>query len=91
MPEDLSKCVVIKYNVNANHAGNMENRRAYSGIIICVKNSHVLLYSKIQNTVEYSSSGSIFFALRIFTYMIDALQYKLNYFGLPVYGPAELF
>ena len=38
MPEALGKYDLIKYYVDANHAGNMENRRSHSGIIIYVNN-----------------------------------------------------
>ena len=36
IPDACGKYVVIKYYVDANHAGNMENRRWHSGIIIYV-------------------------------------------------------
>ena len=63
MLEALDKYVVIKYCVDANHAGNMENRRLHYGIIIYVNNAPIIWYSKFQNTVEYSSFGSEFFLL----------------------------
>ena len=55
MPETLGKYVVIKAHVDANHAGNMENRRSHSGITIYVNNAPIIWYSKLQNTVEASS------------------------------------
>ena len=58
MPEALVKYVLIKSYVDANHAGNMANRRLHSGIIIYVNNAPIIWYSKIQNTVEVSSFGS---------------------------------
>ena len=57
MPEALGKYVVIKAHVYANHAGNMENRRSHSVIIIYVNNAPIIWYSKLQNTVEASSFG----------------------------------
>ena len=36
MPEALGKYVVIKYDVDANHAVNMSNRMSHYGIIIYV-------------------------------------------------------
>ena len=70
IPEALGKYVVIKYYVDANHAGNMASRGSHSGIIIYVNNEPIIWYSKQQNTVEDSSFGSEFVALRISTYMI---------------------
>ena len=79
IPEALGNYVVNKAYVDANHAGNMENRRLHYGIIICVNNSPIIWYSKCQNTVEASSFGSEFFALRITTKMVEALRYKLSF------------
>ena len=86
----LGKYVVIKAYVNANHTGNMANRRSHYGIIIYVNNEPIIWYSKQQNIVEDSSVGSDFVALRISTEMIEALRYKLRCFGMPVEGPAEV-
>jgi hypothetical protein len=51
----------------------------------------VIWYSKRQNTVESSSFGSEFIALRIAKELIVALRYKLRMFGVPVHGPANVF
>ena len=91
MPEALGKYVVIKYYVDANHAENMANRRSHSGIIIYVNNVPIIWYSKRQNTVEDSSSGSEFFDVEVSTEIIEALGYKLRCFGIPVEVPAEVF
>ena len=89
--EPLGNPVRIRAYVDANHAGNMANRRSHSGIIIYINNSPVIWYSKRQNTVETSSFGSEYVALRICTEMIEALRYKLRTFGVPIDGPAEVF
>ena len=91
MPEALYKYVVIKAYVGANHSGNMANRRSHSGIIIYVNNSPIIWYSKQQNTVEASSFGSEFVAIRIATKIIEYLRYNLTCFGIPVECPAEVF
>ena len=82
--EALGSYVVIKDHVDANHAGKIENRTSHSGIIIYVNNAPIIYYSKLQNTVEASSSGLEFIALRISTHIIEALRYKLRCFVLPV-------
>ena len=74
MPEALGKYVVIKYYVDSNHARNMVNRRSHYGIIIYVNNAPIIWYSKQQNTFEASSFVSEFIALRIATYIIEAMQ-----------------
>ena len=90
IPEALGKSVLIRTYVDANHAGNLMNRRSHSGIIIYVNNAPIMWFSKRQNTVESSSFGSELVALRIATDMIEALRYKLRCMGIPIDGPAEV-
>ena len=89
--EPLGNPVTVRAYVDANHAGNLANRRSHSGILIYVNNAPILWYSKRQNTVESSSFGSEYIALRICTEMIEALRYKLRCFGIPLVGPADVF
>ena len=91
MSEALGKYVVIKACVDANHAGNIANRRSHSGIIIYVNNAPIIWYSKRHNTLDASSFGSEFFVLRISTEMIESLRYKLRRFGIPLECPTEVF
>ena len=76
MPEALCNNVAIQDYVNANNVGNMANRKSYYGIIIYVNT--IIWYSKHQNTVEASSFGPEFFALRITMETIEALRYKFK-------------
>jgi len=48
-------------------------------------------YSKAQKTVETSTFGSEFVALRIAVELVEALRYKLRMMGIPLDGPANLF
>ena len=65
MPKPKGKPVITSCFVDANHAGNVVTRRSYSGILLYVnKNAPFVWYSKRQNTVESSSFGSKFVALR---------------------------
>ncbi|GFH56846.1 hypothetical protein CTEN210_13322 [Chaetoceros tenuissimus] len=89
--EPLGNPVVVRAYVDANHAGNLKNRRSHSGILIYVNNAPIIWYSKRQNTVESSSFGSEYIALRICTEMVEALRYKLRCFGIPIDGPAEVY
>ena len=89
--EPLGNPVCVRAYVDANHAGNLANRRSHSGILIYVNNAPILWYSKRQNTVESSSFGSEYVALRICTEMVEGLRYKLRTFGIPIDGPADIF
>jgi hypothetical protein len=90
MPEPRGNAVDITCFVDANHAGNVVTRRSHTGILIFVQNAPILWFSKKQNTVESSSFGSEFVALRIAKEMIVALRYKLRMFGVPIRGPASI-
>ena len=90
-PEPLGNDIVIRVYVDANHAGNLKNRRSHTGLIIYVNNSPIMWFSKRQNTVESSSFGSEFVALRIATELIEALRYKLRTFGVRVESPTEIY
>ena len=48
-------------------------------------------YSKRQNTVETSTFGSEFVAMRIAVELVEALRYKLRMFGVPIEGPSNVF
>ena len=76
--------------VDANHAGNKVNRRSHTGVLIYLKRAPIVWYSKAQKTVETSTFGSEFVALRIATELIKALRYKLQMFGIPLDGPANV-
>ena len=91
MPDPKGRSVRISCFVDANHAGNVVTRRSHTGIIIFLNNAPIIWHSKKQNTVESSSFGSEFVALRAARDMIVALRYKLRMFGIPIDGPADVY
>ena len=90
-PDPLGIGVDINVFVDADHAGNRVTRRSHTGILIYCNMALMMFYSKRQNTVETSTFGSEFVALRIATEMIEAYIYKLQMFGIPINGPARIF
>ena len=78
--EPLGETVTFWVYVDANHAGNLSNRRSQSGILIYVNNELINFYSKRQNAVESLGFGSDFVALRIATEMVESLSYNLRTF-----------
>ena len=77
--------------VDANHAGCKKTRKSVTGVIIFVNSAPVIVYSKKQNTVEASTFGAEFVALRTAVELIEALRIKLRYFGVPVEGATDVF
>ena len=90
MPAPRGRPVTITMFVDANHAGNVVTRRSHSGILIFVQNAPILFHSKRQNSVETSTFGSEFCAMRTGVEMVEGLRYKLRMFGVPVDGPAKV-
>ena len=91
MPEPRGTPVQINCFVDADHAGDVVSRRSHTGIIIYVNRAPIIWYSKRQNTVETSTFGSEFIAMKIATEQIEGLRYKLRMFGVPIDGPANVF
>lgn len=77
MPEPRGKEIDINVFVDADHAGNQVTRRSHTGIIIMVNMAPIIWYSKRQNTIETSTFGSEFIALKIATELTESLRYKL--------------
>jgi hypothetical protein len=91
MPEPRGKEVSMMCFVNADHAGWRVTRRSHTtGIISFVNRAPIVWFSKQQNTVETSTFGSEFVALKIAINQVKGLRYKLRMMGVPLTGPADV-
>ena len=77
--------------VDADHAGCLETRRSHTGVMIFLQKAPIIWYSKRQNTVESSTFGSEFVAMKTAVELITSLRYKLRMMGIPVDGPTNVF
>ena len=91
MPEPRGESVQINLYVDADHAGNKITRRSHTGILIFLNMAPISFYSKKQNTVESSTFGSEFIAMKIAMEKLIALRYKLRMMGVPIDGPSNVF
>jgi hypothetical protein len=89
-PEPRGKSVQIIVFVDASHASERLTRRSRTGVLIYLNSAPISWLSKKQNSIETSSFGSEFTALRIATEMIVALRFKLMMMGIPIDGPAHV-
>ena len=89
-PEPLGRPMKITAFVDADHAGNLVTRRSQTGYLIFCNNAPVLWFSKKQSTVEASTFGSEFVAMRAVVEAIEGLRFKLRMFGIPLEGPADV-
>ena len=90
MPKPRGKSIVMTCWVDAFHASKKLAMRSHTGIFIELNGAPVAWYSKRQNTVESSTFGLEFVALRVATEMCQALRYKLRMFGVAIDGPTSV-
>jgi hypothetical protein len=90
-PVPLGNLVRITVYVDADHTGNAMTRRSQTGFIIFVNSAPIIWYSKKQNTIESSTFGAEFVALRVCTEALIALWYKLRSFSIRIDGPADVY
>jgi len=91
LPKPRGLPVSITAFVDADHAGNIANRRSHSGIIVFVQSSPIIWLSKQQKTVETSTHGVELIATRIGVEIIESLRFKLRSFGIPIEGPSVVY
>jgi hypothetical protein len=91
IPPPRGKPVQINMFCDAAHATDLITRRSTTGIIFFLNGTPIPWYSKRQNTIESSTFGSEFVALKIAAEMNDALRYKLRMFGLEIDGETNGF
>ena len=90
MPEARGNPVDIVMFVDASHASNVVTRQSRTGVLIYVNRSPIMWYSKKQNSIETSSFGSEFTALKTGIEMLEGLRYKLRMMGIPLLGHAHV-
>jgi hypothetical protein len=76
---------------DAAHATDLITRRSTTGYVFFLNGTPIQWYSKRQNTIESSTFGSEFVALKIATEANEALRYKLRMFGVHIDGPTNGF
>lgn len=91
MPEPRGHAVDMSCFVDADHAGCRVTRRSQTGVIIFLQSAPILWYSKRQNTVESSTFGSEFIAMKTAVEQIEGMRYKLRMMGIPLDGPTSVF
>ena len=90
MPPPRGHAVSMHCFVDLDHAGDKVTRRSQTGLLLFVNCTPVVWYSKLQNTVETSTFGSEFIAMKTAVEQIEALRYKLM-FGIPIEGSTNVF
>lgn len=90
-PPPRGRMVSMHCFVDADHASNRVTRRSQTGIIVFLNRAPIAWHSKRQNTVESSTFGSEYIAMKTAVELLQALRYKLRWFGIPIDGPVNVF
>ena len=90
MPEPRGQGFVISAEVDADHASDTVTRRSRTGFLVFINCCLVYFMSKKQTTVETSSFGSEFIAMKQCCEYLRGLRYKLRMMGIPVIGPCYI-
>ena len=90
-PKPRGKSIQLNMFCDASHATNLVTRRFTTGIIIFLNGTPVKWYSKRQNTIDSSTFGSEFVALKIAAEMNDAMHYKVCMLGIPISEATKTF
>ena len=91
MPQPRGMGFTMRAKVDADHAGDTVTRRSRTGFLVFLNSALTYWMSKKQTSVESSSFGSEFIAMKQCCEYIRGLRYKLRMMGIPVVGPTYIF
>jgi hypothetical protein len=91
MPKGRGMGFVMRAMVDADHAADTTTRRSRTGFLVYLNCAPIYWMSKKQVSIESSSFGSEFTAMKQCTEYLRGLRYKLRMMGIPVNGPAYVF
>ena len=90
MPEPKGVGFTMRAFVDSDHAGELTTRRSRTGFIIFLNSAPIYWFSKRQTSVETSSFGSEFIAMKQCCEYVRGLRYKLRMMGIPVDLPTYI-
>jgi hypothetical protein len=90
-PPGRGRSLMIRIYVDADHAGNMVTRHSRTRYFQFVNNAVVNWFSNLQGSIETSTFGSEFVALKTAMEANRGLRYKLRMMGVPIDGSSYVF
>ena len=91
MPEPRGLGFTIVAKVDADHASDTVTRRSRTGILVYLNCSLIHWWSKKQASIESSSFGMEFIAMKQCCEYLCGLMYKLRMMGIPCDGPSHIY
>ena len=87
MPEPRGQGFTMRAKVNADHASDTITRCSRTGFLVYLNSAPTYWWSKKQNSVESSSFGSEFIAMKQCCEYVHGLRYKLRMMGISCDDP----
>ena len=87
-PEPRGQAVTMSARVDADHAADTTTRRSRTGFLVYLNSALIHWLSKKQASIESSTFGSEFTAMKQCTEYLRGLRYKLRMMGIRLNGPA---
>ena len=91
MPEPRGHGFILRAKVDGDHASDTLSRQSRTGFLIYLNCTPVYWWSKKQTSVESSSFGSEFVAMKQCCEYMRGLRYKLRIMGILVEGPICIY
>ena len=91
MPESRGQGFVMTAYVDADHAADTVTRRSRTGFLVYLNSAPIYWHSKKQTTIETSSFGSEFMAMKHCTEYVRGLRYKLRMMGIACDLPTLIY
>ena len=89
-PEPRGKPILCTTFVDSDHAGDTVTRRSRTGVLVFLNTAPIIWKSAKQLSIETSSFGLEFTAMKVATEIIEGLRFKLRMMGVPLDGPAHV-
>ena len=91
MPNPLGQVFVVSSHVDSDHACDTVARISRTGFFIYCNNALVYWMSKKQGSIETSSFGSEFLAMKYCTEYIQGIKFKLHMMGIQCDCPIFIY
>ena len=91
IPEPRGIGFTMRAFEDSDHAGDTITRRSRTGFLIFLNSAPIYWFSKKQTSIETSSFGSEFVAMKQCCEYVRGLRYKLRMMGIPVDMPTYIF
>ena len=83
--------MIITVFIDADHAGDTVSRRSRTGFVVFLNGAPIYWMSKKQTSIEISTFGSEFVAMKQATKFVRGLRYCLRMMGITVTNPAFVY